>query len=347
MEAPVRIASSSSADPRAQDFVRAVRLLAIAGNDPLAAMEIAIEKRSNDRILSVLKTAVSAGTTTHPQWAAPLSATSDVISGFLSSLRSVGAFDKLLPAMLSAPPRTRIVLVTTGAVGSSVGEGATKTISSLSLSSSGLTERKAAATIIVSDELARHGGAEAAELFAAELRSAVAKVTDEVFVSVIVAGLSPIVSSGSSVSNNKQDVASALAAIQGDSQSKYYLLLAPNVAKAWAGKTTAGGDDAFPDLGPNGGQIGGAEVIVSDAVAATQMFALDAAQLIGWAGSIGFDETHQATLQLNTSPDSPPTGGTTLTSLWQQNMKGIRVERWLGVERPRITSVSMVTGIVG
>ena len=49
-------------------------------------------------------------------------------------------------------------------------------------------------------------------LFAAELRSAVAKVTDEVSVSVIVAGLSPIVSSGSSASNKKQDVASALAA---------------------------------------------------------------------------------------------------------------------------------------
>ena len=122
-------------------------------------MEIAIEKRSNDRILSVLKTAVSAGTTTHPQWAVLLSAaTSDVISGFLSSLRLVGAFDKLLPAMLSAPPRTRIVLVTTGVVGIERPRGRDENGLELEPVSSRPTERKAAVTIIVSDGLARHGG---------------------------------------------------------------------------------------------------------------------------------------------------------------------------------------------
>ena len=54
-------------------------------------------------------------------------------------------------------------------------------------------------------------------------------------------------------------------------------------------------------VGPNGGEIGGAEVIVSDAVAATICSRSTLPNRSDGRGSIGFDETDQAMLQLKMS----------------------------------------------
>jgi hypothetical protein len=42
---------------------------------------------------------------------------------------------------------------------------------------------------------------------------------------------------------------------------------------------------------------------------------------------VTIDASREASLQMDSSPDSPTTGSTNLISLWQQNMLGIKAER--------------------
>jgi hypothetical protein len=52
----------------------------------------------------------------------------------------------------------------------------------------------------------------------------------------------------------------------------------------------------------------------------------------------------QATIQMDTAPDSPPTGSTNVISLWQNNLVGLIAERFFTVTKVRSNSVVTVTG---
>ena len=75
------------------------RCLMGAGRDGLpGALEAAKANRATDRVVDVLRAAVSAGTTTDATWAAPLVAYQAISAGFLESLKSASAFQAILSA---------------------------------------------------------------------------------------------------------------------------------------------------------------------------------------------------------------------------------------------------------
>src|SRR4051794_4975233 len=89
---------SVQSDQRVRDFVQIARLVAAARGDTLAAAVIAEKSEQvSGSVAGALKSAVSAGTLSDPTWASPLSPYGTLISAFLGSLRSVGAFDRMLP----------------------------------------------------------------------------------------------------------------------------------------------------------------------------------------------------------------------------------------------------------
>src|SRR5262245_66566581 len=59
-------------------------------------------------------------------------------------------------------------------------------------------------------------------------------------------------------------------------------------------------------------------------------------------GQTVLDASNQASVQMDTAPDSPPTASTTLVSLWQMNMTGIRAERWINWKKRRSTAVGYI-----
>ena len=87
------------------------------------------------------------------------------------------------------------------------------------------------------------------------------------------------------------------------------------------------GDEAFPDATWNGGSIAGIPVIVSDGVPSGSVVLVDASQVAGASETITLDSSEQASVQLDTSPDSPVSGSTNITSLWQMNLVGLKAER--------------------
>jgi Phage capsid family len=318
---------------RAGEFVALVKTLMAAGGDSMQALEMAQAARANERIITCLKTAVAAGSTTS------LSALYDyrvAVGGFLGSIRN-GAFDALLPSMMQLPLRTRIVLTTTAITGSRVGELSAKPISRLSLENATLEPIKASAEVTLSLELVRAASAAASALVANELRGAVAASTDLEFFSLILSGITPTASSGGGVVQVRADLTTALDALSTGASSKIFFVMSSAVAKRLSLMGDSAGNAAFAGMTPQGGTIGGVTTLVSDGLPSGYIVALDASQIAAGDDGLEIRVGRHATVQADTAPDSPVVVSTTLISLWQNDLVATRVERFFGAERLRDT----------
>ena len=290
------------------------------------------------------KAAVAAGTTADTGWALPLAEYQVLASAFLESLRQWGCFDRLLPSMRRVPFRTRIGASTTAITGTTVGQAQVKPISRLTLSGTQIDEQKAVAVVVVTNELAKFGDAAAGNLFAVELSNAVAVETDETFVSVLISGATSNGSSGSTAEHVRNDLRGMLASITTSARSQLFLLMTSTIAKVLAVLHTNTGDAAFPGMNYNGGTIGGIPAVVSDGVPASTMVLVDAQQVAAASETIQLSSTMQAIVQMDTAPDSPPSASMVMTSLWQNNLTGLKAERIFGVQKLTTTGVCVLTG---
>jgi HK97 family phage major capsid protein len=59
-------------------------------------------------------------------------------------------------------------------------------------------------------------------------------------------------------------------------------------------------------------------------------------------GEVMLDVSREASLQMDSSPDSPADGDTVLVSLWQHNMVGIRAERFINWKKRRAGAVQYI-----
>ena len=236
----------------------------------------------------------------------------------------------------------RIAVTTTAASGASPAELSVKPISSLALGAADLTPVKAAATIIISEELLRSAKP---DLFAEELRKAVAAATNTRFLSDILIGITPIVSSGTTHANFQTDIAALLAALDVGATSRVYLVIPTSRIKLWVPLLTAGNNYAFPQLTLQGGPlIGGIEVLVSDQLPANRIVAVVADGIVVASDDvIALDASRQALIQTDTVPDSPPTSSTNLVSLWQSNLVGLRAERSFSYKVARSRSIAALS----
>src|SRR5262245_29238575 len=184
-----------------REFCNLARCLALTKGGMAQARRIAHEHRLGptlDKILSAQvpvaglnfeqRAAVAAGSTTDSAYAGPLSEFQTLSNAFVESLRNFSAFDRMLPNMKRVPFRTRIGASTVGVVGDTIGQQAPKKISSLNLTGTTISETKAVAILVVTQELARFGANVAGDLFATELQNAVAVETDETFVATLTSG---------------------------------------------------------------------------------------------------------------------------------------------------------------
>jgi len=197
------------------------------------------------------------------------------------------------------------------------------------------------AQIIASDSLVRAGGPLASALFTQELQKAVAIETDRQFIADALTGISPSSSNGGTSTGIAQDIAALLHALTLGSDSRVFVAVEPTTAKHVAIQLSAFGTLAFPTMTINGGSIAGVQFVVTDGVT-NQMVAVDASQFAANSGTVELDSTNEATLQFDTSPDSPPTSSTNLVSLFQNNLTALRATRVWGAQRLRTGAVSAV-----
>jgi hypothetical protein len=174
--------------------------------------------------------------------------------------------------------------------------------------------------------------------------NAVAVETDAQFVAVLTAGAISNGSSGATAEHVRNDLRGMLTAITTSARSQLFLLMTSTIAKILSVMHTNTGDAAFPAMQHNGGSIGGIPAVVSDGVPSQTMILLDAQQVAAASETIQLAVASHAVVQLDTSPDSPVSGSTVLTSLWQHNLTGLKAERVFGCQKLTSTGVCVLTG---
>ena len=59
-------------------------------------------------------------------------------------------------------------------------------------------------------------------------------------------------------------------------------------------------------------------------------------------GDVSIDVSREASLQMDSAPMSPADATTVLTSLWQNNLVGLRAERFINWQRASVKAVNFV-----
>jgi hypothetical protein len=177
-----RVVANVEGAGRGAEFVSGVRYLMLAkgGADRLAEKE-----HAPDRVVEFVKAPQSAGSMTG--WGSPLAPFQSLATAFLSSLSAVSAFDALWPSMLQAPLRTHVVSVSATLTSTAIAEGSVKPASQISLTASDLDVVKCAAFVAMTAELLRSGTPGAMAVLQTELRTAIARATNSIFLPILTA----------------------------------------------------------------------------------------------------------------------------------------------------------------
>jgi len=100
------------------------------------------------------------------------------------------------------------------------------------------------------------------------------------------------------------------------------------------------GQPEFPGLTMNGGTFSGLPAITSETAGDMIILAAASEILLADDGGVTLDASREASLEMSDSPD----GTGTMISLWQQNMVGLRAERFINWKRRRANAVAYITG---
>lgn len=370
--------SSDSRQPRIQvrqqapvekgiPFTRYVMALANAKGNLMQAEQMI---RSNEKwmaqtpqLADIIKVAVAAGNTTDTTWAGPLVQYQDMVSDFAEYLRPMTIIGKL--ALRRVPFKTRIPRQTGASTVNWVGEGKVKPVSALAFDNITLDHHKIAGIIVLTEELIRLSNPAAEQLVRSDLAASITQFMDSQFLdptkasndvspASVTNSVTPIPASGTTEAAFRTDARALIATFVDSNLSlaDAVWIMTQSQALALSMMQTSLGEDSFRGINVNGGQLFGLPVIVSENVPASGGSPTDGAAIVLLKQSdvlladddmVTIDASREASLQMETTPDSPATASTVLTSLWQHNMIGIRAERFVTWKKRRDEAVGYIS----
>lgn len=347
-------------------FTRYVMAVARAKGNLMQAHHLA---RANEQwmaetpdVEAVLRSAVAAGTTTDSTWASPLVQYQNLTSEFIEYLRPLTIIGRL--NLRNVPFKIKVPRQTAGASVGWVGEGQAKPVSKLAFDSVTLDIAKIAGIVVLTDELARHSAPSAEMLVRDDLAASIIQFEDSQFVdpskasdgsspASVTNGVTPTTASGTDSDAFRADIIDLMQGfvINNLGLADGAWIMTQQQALAIGMMQNALGQLLYPGVNVNGGTLQGLPVIASENLPGTGGSPTDGYPLIllkqrdillADDGQVTVDASREASLQMDTSPDSPTTGSTLLVSLWQQNMLGIRAEKEINWVKRRSTSVAFI-----
>lgn len=370
--AGLRIEVKGTNLPKGTAFTRYAMSLARSKGNLMQAAEIA--KRWDDetpQVGIVLKAAVAAGTTTDTDWAAPLVEYTNMASEFAELLRPATIIGRI-PGLRRVPFNIKIPRQTGGSSVGWVGEGTPKPVSALSFDQIELGMAKTAGIVVITDELARSSSPAAEAVVREDLIAQTAQFLDAQFVDPAVAavagvspasitnGVTPVIATGTDADAARADVKALMAnfVTANMSLAGAVWIMTEMQALSLALMLNPLGQPEFPGLqvnGDSGGTFFGLPVVISENIpaqpgdagppvvpAGSRIILAKASEiLLADDGQTMLDVSSEASLQMD---DAPTTGATTLVSLWQHNMIGIRAERYINWSIRRDGSVQYIDG---
>jgi HK97 family phage major capsid protein len=335
---------SAFTHPESTMVGKAAKYLLSAKGDRLEAIQRAQLDGAPIKVESILKTAVNVGTMTDPTWGAPLADPKISAAAFINSLQTISPFARMLAdgGFVRTPLNTKIFISSSAAVGSVVGERQITPVTSLAFDYQTIEPRKAIADVVISDELSRHASVSAENVINRELRKACAAAIDrEMFAIFRATSPEEITATGSTSDAALTDIRELLKAVNMSATSRLYFIASVSVARRAA--TLYDFTYTFPAMTPQGGEILGVPVLVSDQLDDGELWLVDSAQILAEADNVVFDMSRQSSVQLNTSPDSPETASSTMINLWQHNLSCLRAIVWFGLEVPRSNAIAVLS----
>jgi hypothetical protein len=297
------------------------------------------EQGRDQKALAMVKAAVDVGTLTGAGFVDDYAFTMSS-EAFVESLATISAFDAIAPYARELPLRTR-AFVASQASAAEVGEARPKILSEISFEAGGLEPVKVAGLVVITDDLLRRAGQ---AIFANELRAAVSRATNSVFVNLLIDTSTPSVTG---TGDFLADLASAVVQTSPNARSRFFLLADPlTVARLALASDSTTGERLYPELTVMGGSIAGVEVMPTDAIVAdssgANLLLIDAQQIAVGSDTLVVSAAQQATVEMDSAPDHPTTASTVLVSLWQRNLLGLRAERFIAARKLRDTAVVQI-----
>jgi len=318
---------------------------------------------STESFVQQTRAAVAAGTTANAAWGGVLVYAETMASEFIDLLRPKTILGKLTQ-LRRVPFNTRIVRQLTGiSTAGWVGQGMSKPVGDMSMDAVTLPWTKVAVIVAMTEELARFSDPSAESVVTDDMVAAIAQFLDTQFINPAnapVAGINPgsitngapsITSTGSTVAQVTADLGTMLANMSGAG--------IPMDAPAWIMNARTGiylsllrgatDAPAFPSVATNNTLLG-YPIITSNAVPLGAgpgflglIVLLDQRQIfLADDGNVTLDVSREASIQLDSAPATPPAP---LTSLWQQNLIGIKAERFIYWMRRYLQAVQVLTGV--
>lgn len=341
--------------PKGWTFSRYVGALAVCrGNLPVAAAFAERWKDSTPQVAGIIKAAMTAGTTTDSDWAEPLVEYQTMAAEFIDLLRPATIIGRIQnPSLRRVPFNIRVAGKTQGSTVTWVGETAAKPVSELKFNEITLGNYKVAGIVVISEELARFSRPGAEDLISNDLRDTISQYLDTQFVDPAVtasAGVRPAsitngvsaitVAAPVTIATITTAVQTAFANMAAAQLTPTHWITTPAVAMSYGFMRTSQDIPAFPGMTPTGGTFFGLPVIISSAAPTDQLILICAPEIfLADDGGIMVDVSREASVMLDSAP---VIGTTTLTSLWQQNLVGIRAERFINWAKRRSAAVQLI-----
>lgn len=336
--------------PKGTAWTRYVMALAMSKGNVMQAAEIAKQwQDSTPEVALVLKSAVTAGTTTDATWAGNLVQYQNMASEFVELLRPQTIIGRLnlrrVPFNIAMPAQTA------GGTYRWVGQGAAKPVGALATELIQLRFTKAAGIIVLSEELVRFSNPSAEAIVRNDMTAGMAQYLDEQFTDPSVTAVTDVnpasitqgapnsAAAGTSYANFLADVKEAFASMTSADipPTGVAILMQSNQAVALGMMRNSLGLREAPDISATGGTIEGLTVVVSDSVPSGHVIYVKQSEIwLADDGGVAIDVSNQASVQMD---DTPSAGAQQLVSFWQNNLVGLRAERFIHWKRRRTNAV--------
>jgi HK97 family phage major capsid protein len=216
-----------------------------------------------------------------------------------------------------------------------------------------LSIAKCAGIIVISEELARVSTPSAEAVIRQDMIAGIAAFLDVQFTDPTIAavanvspasvtnGVTIIPSVGTTPANARTDIQALAAAMLAAniSTAGSTLLMSETNALALASALNPLGQSLFPGLSATGGSALGYTVLTSQALGTNVILLNGEGILIADDGGVEIDVSREASVQMDSAPTNPADATTVLTSLWQNNLVGLRADRIINWKRARTGSV--------
>jgi HK97 family phage major capsid protein len=338
--------------PTGTAFARYCMVLGAGGGDAYAELTLAERFKDTPTVFATFdlrtKSAVAPGLTSDATFAGPLSLYG--ISGeALQLLRGASILGQLEAKMRRVPFRTKVPRETgTGTGGAWIGEGLGTPAAATAYDTLSQEAYKSAKIVVLSKELLQLGNPDAERTVRETVIAGVAAFLDAQFLTntvtlsanlrpaAITNGATAVTSTGATTAFITADLRSLMAAVTTLGGGRTWIMQQQTM-----GQIAAALGSAAPDLPRT---LFGYPVIVSDN-SPQQVTLVDAGNILySDNGGVDVSTSEQALVEMVDATTDPPVAASVFTSLFQRDLWGIRVTRWLAYLRAQTGAVAyMVT----